>query len=66
MIILYFLVFAGIFVLSGSALIAFYWAVKDGQFINLREASNVIFDQDEPVGLTTDRFPDHQKRNRKS
>lgn len=66
MVVLYFLVFAGIFILSGSALFAFYWAVKNSQFTNLGEASNVIFDEDEPVGMATDHFPDHQKKNRKS
>lgn len=51
------LLVAGLVFLSGSALLAFYWAVQDGQFSNLTEAPLIIFDNDEPVGAPTDRFP---------
>ncbi len=51
------LILGGLIFLSGSALLAFYWAAKDGQFSNLEQASEVIFDEDEPVGQPTDRFP---------
>lgn len=51
------LLIGGIVFLSGSALVAFYWAVKDGQFQNLSQAPLVIFDEDEPVDQPTDRFP---------
>lgn len=47
----------GIIFLSGSALLAFFWAVKDGQLENLPEAAASIFDEDEPVGKSTDKFP---------
>ncbi len=56
----YLLLIGGLVFLSGSALAAFYWAVKDGQLENLSEASRVIFDDDEPVGTATDRFPSSQ------
>jgi len=56
----YLLLIGGLIFLSGSALAAFYWAVKDGQLENLPEASLVIFDDDEPVGTATDRFPSSQ------
>ena len=52
-----FLVFGGIVFLSGSALLALCWAVKDGQMKNLPQAPLTIFDDDEPVGASTDRFP---------
>lgn len=51
------LVPAGIVFLSGSALVAFYWAAKTGQFRNLRQGAQVIFDEDEPIGQPTDHFP---------
>lgn len=47
----------GIVFLSGSALLAFFWAVKDGQLNNLPSGAQSIFDEDEPVGQPTDRFP---------
>lgn len=55
------LMVGGLIFLSGSALVAFFWAVKDGQFRNLDKAPEVIFDEDEPVGKATDRFPHKHK-----
>ena len=54
------LLIGGLIFLSGSALAAFWWAVKDGQLRNLREAPLTIFADDEPVGTPTDRFPSHK------
>lgn len=54
---IHFLVPAGIVFLSGSAILAFYWAAKTGQFRNLNEGAKVIFDADEPIGKPTDHFP---------
>ncbi|MEI6491138.1 MAG: cbb3-type cytochrome oxidase assembly protein CcoS [Verrucomicrobiota bacterium] len=51
------LILGGLVFLSGSALAAFCWATKRGQFRNLREAALTIFDRDEPPGTPTDRFP---------
>lgn len=51
------LLLGGLVFLSGSALAAFYWAVKDGQLKNLSEAPRTIFDEEEPVGVPTDKFP---------
>ena len=51
------LILGGLIFLSGSALAAILWALKDGQFRNLREAPLTLFDLDEPVGAPTDRFP---------
>jgi len=42
---------------GGAAVLAFSWAVKDGQFTNFERASRAIFDPDEPLGEITDRFP---------
>ncbi len=43
---------------AGSALAAFCWAAKDGQFENLDAAPGVIFDEPEPG----DCFPDARSR----
>jgi cbb3-type cytochrome oxidase maturation protein len=51
------LILGGLVFLSGSALIAFAWAASTGQFRNLKAGAEVIFDEDEPVGRATDRFP---------
>ena len=42
---------------GGAAVLAFSWAVKDGQFSNFERASRAIFDPDEPLGEVTDGFP---------
>lgn len=54
------LILGGLFFLSGSAFLAFYWAARTGQFRNVQQGAEVIFDKDEPIGTPTDRFP--QKR----
>ena len=51
------LIIGGLAFLSGSAVLAFCWATRDGQFRNLTAAPLTIFDKDEPVGVPTDRFP---------
>ncbi len=51
------LLLGGLVFLSGSALAAFFWSVRTGQLNNLPKGAESIFDQDEPVGAPTDRFP---------
>ncbi len=43
--------------LGATAIAALVWAVRRGEFDRLREASLSIFDDEEPVGQVTDRFP---------
>jgi cbb3-type cytochrome oxidase maturation protein len=52
----------GLLLLSGSALAAFCWAARDGQFENLEEAPRIIFDHDEPPGRPDDCFPEPRSR----
>jgi len=54
----------GLVFLSGSALVAFYWAARTGQFRDLHNSAKVIFDEQEPVGGATDCFPDSKSRRR--
>jgi cbb3-type cytochrome oxidase maturation protein len=61
---IHFLVPAGIVFLSGSAILAFYWAVKTGQFRHLEKGATVIFDEDEPIGKPTESFPDRKMPSR--
>jgi len=52
----------GIGLLGGSALAAFFWAARDGQFEDLERAPEVIFDESEPIGEAGDCFPDARSR----
>jgi len=56
------LILGGILFLTGSAVLAFAWAARTGQFSNLEKAAEVIFDSDEPVGVATDHFPNPKSR----
>lgn len=44
-------------VMAGTALAAFYWAARDGQFDDMRKGALSIFDSEEPQGVPTDAFP---------
>lgn len=53
-------------IIASTALLAFWWAAKNGQFENVEEGSLSIFDADEPVGKATDSFPGHNGREVKN
>jgi cbb3-type cytochrome oxidase maturation protein len=40
-----------------SAIYAFYWATRNGEFRDLEAQSRTIFDASEPEGVQTDFFP---------
>ena len=40
-----------------SAVWALVWAIRTGQFHGLRQGAEIIFDDQEPVGMPTDSFP---------
>jgi cbb3-type cytochrome oxidase maturation protein len=44
-------------VLPGVALLALRWALRHGEFKNVDQAALSIFDEEEPVGELSDRFP---------
>jgi cbb3-type cytochrome oxidase maturation protein len=56
------LLIAGLVLLSGSALAAFAWAARDGQFEGLDGASSVIFADDETMREDSDCFPEAASR----
>jgi cbb3-type cytochrome oxidase maturation protein len=43
--------------LSGSAVYALYWSSRHGQLRDFERGARSIFDEQEPVGRVTDRFP---------
>ena len=43
--------------LTGSALVALRWALRNGQFEHAERAALLIFSEEEPVGQLSDRFP---------
>jgi cbb3-type cytochrome oxidase maturation protein len=49
--------------LTVCAIVAFGWAVKDGQFADFEAGARSIFDASEPVGRVTDEFPDGTGRS---
>jgi cbb3-type cytochrome oxidase maturation protein len=57
MIILWILFIGSVVVLPGTALLAFWWAARQGEFDHLQKTALSIFDEDEPVGQLSDHFP---------
>ena len=43
---------------GGAAILGLSWAIRDGQFENFDRGARSIFDPDEPIGESTDHFPD--------
>jgi hypothetical protein len=51
-------VIGSIVVFGTAAVLAMGWAFRNGQFDNFQQGSLSIFGPDEPVGESTDSFPD--------
>ena len=58
MTLVYVFIFGSVVVFGLSAVAALVWAVRTGQVRNFGAGATSIFDEDEPVGLMTDGFPD--------
>lgn len=58
--IVYVLLASGLAFFTALTLAAFFWAVRTGQFRNVGDGAEVIFDRDEPVGAATDAFADER------
>ncbi len=50
----YLLLFGSTLVMGASLVFAFWWAAKTGQFRDMKQGAESIFDADEPVGQPTD------------
>ena len=46
-----------ILLFGSAAVLAMGWAFRHGQFENFQQGSQSIFGPDEPIGETTDEFP---------
>ena len=55
------LVFGILGLITLSAVLAWYWAVKTDQFTDFKKGATSIFDEDEPVGRVTDAFPGEEE-----
>jgi len=55
---------SSVIVLPAVALLALRWAVRHGEFKNLQKTALSIFDEEEPVGRMTDRFPDPRRSSK--
>ncbi len=53
------IIFGTVILMSLTAIIAFVWAAQTRQFENFERGATSIFDDEEPVGEVTDRFPDN-------
>ena len=58
MIVVWILFGCSLVVLPAVALLGLRWAVRHGEFRDMQKIALSIFDDDEPVGQMTDRFPD--------
>ncbi|MEX0323442.1 MAG: cbb3-type cytochrome oxidase assembly protein [Puniceicoccaceae bacterium] len=48
----------------GGGAYALVWAWKNGQLTNMSQGACSIFDEDEPQGEVTDKFPVRRKRRK--
>lgn len=49
--------------ISGTVMVwLLAWAIRRGEFRDLRQGARMIFDEDEPVGIVTDHFPGEQPK----
>lgn len=51
---------------GAAAVVALFWAARDGQFKHMETSAQVIFDANEPVGAVTDSFPHSEKKTPKT
>ena len=58
------IIFVG-FGLAATAVVAFYWAARNGQFRELDRGARSIFDEGEPVGQPTDLVFQKKRRARR-
>jgi nitrogen fixation-related uncharacterized protein len=55
---IYILVFGSVLVFGLTAVAGLVWAIRSGQLRDFGAGATSIFDEDEPVGVMTDAFPD--------
>lgn len=60
MALIYIFIFGSILIFGLTAVAGLVWAVRTGQMKNFSAGATSIFDDDEPVGVMTDAFPDNE------
>jgi nitrogen fixation-related uncharacterized protein len=58
MALIYIFIFGSVLIFGLTAVAGLVWAVRTGQMRNFGAGATSIFDDDEPVGVMTDSFPD--------
>ncbi len=54
----YILIWGSVAVAGATAVYGLVWAIRHGQMERFAEGATSIFDEEEPIGEMTDRFPD--------
>ena len=57
MIVAHLLMWGSMLVFGSSAILALVWAIRTGQMSGFTQGASSIFDDQEPIGRTTDAFP---------
>ncbi len=57
MAVIYLTIWGAVAVAGATAVYGLVWAVRSGQLERFAEGATSIFDDEEPVGQPTDRFP---------
>lgn len=52
--------------ITGTAVYALYWSSRHGQLRDFERGAVSIFDDEEPVGQMTDRFPEKRRKKARS
>ncbi len=52
-----FILIGSFVLLTGSALLALRWALRSGQFRHTERDALLVFDEEEPLGQVSDRYP---------
>lgn len=58
MIIIWIMFICSVVLLPATALLALRWAARHGAFDDFQKTALSIFDEEEPVGRMSDRYPD--------
>ena len=58
MALIYIIIFGSVLVFGLTAVAGLVWAIRSGQLRDFGAGATSIFDEDEPVGVMTDAFPD--------
>jgi len=59
----YLFAFAVALAISGTAVYALWWSSRNGQLRDFERGAASIFDEQEPVGEMTDRFPAKRRKS---